>query len=516
MLSGVPAQADDELPDETVVTAEPTIDTDWGDVTRAESVAALDTSGDWTANRDDGSLYSISSGYGIQAAWSSDVTGKGVTVAVIDTGIAPVVGLDKNHKVVNGPDLSFDSQTAGTRYVDGYGHGTHMAAIIAGRDDHFDAKHPNPDHFGGIAPDAQLLNMKVGAGDGGADVSQVIAALDWVTEHRTDNGMNVRVVNLAYGTASLQPWQVDPLAHAVENAWRAGLVVVIAAGNEGLDATSLLMPAADPHVLAVGAVDNVGTATHADDVVAEFTNGGNSDRRPDVLAPGKSVVSLRVPGSYVDAQHPEGLVAGDRSNRFFRGSGTSQATAVTSGEVALLLQARPTLTPDQVKALLMSTADPLVQNPNPAMGAGVIDLAGALTASVPGAATLPPESTGTGSLEASRGGVHVVDPANGAVLSGEFDALGSPWDAAAWSAASRQGTAWSAGMWNGRVWTGSAWDKDDWLPAIWSGDSWSGIAWSSQPWSDATWEARSWHDQTWHARSWHEASWHARSWHSLP
>ena len=237
---------------------------------------------------------------------------------------------------------------------------------------------PNPDKFAGIAPDAQLLNMKVGAGDGGADVSQVIAALDWVTEHRTDHGMNVRVVNLAYGTASVQPWQVDPLAHAVENAWRAGLVVVIAAGNEGLDATSLLMPAVDPHVLAVGAVDNVGTATHADDVVAEFTNGGNSDRRPDVLAPGKSVVSLRVPGSYVDAQHPEGLVAGDTSNRFFRGSGTSQATAVTSGEVALLLQARPTLTPDQVKALLMSTADPLVQNPNPAMGAGVVDLAGAL------------------------------------------------------------------------------------------------------------------------------------------
>ena len=144
MLSGVPAQADEELPDETVVAAEPTIDTDWGDVTRADSLAALDTSGDWTANRDDGSLYSISSGYGIQAAWSSAVTGKGVTVAVIDTGIAPVAGLDKDHKVVNGPDLSFDGQTAGTRYVDGYGHGTHMAAIIAGRDDHFDAKHAEP------------------------------------------------------------------------------------------------------------------------------------------------------------------------------------------------------------------------------------------------------------------------------------------------------------------------------------------------------------------------------------
>ena len=201
-----------------------------------------------------------------------------------------------------------------------------------------------------MAPDAKLLNMKVGAADGGADVSQVIAALDWVVEHRKDHGMNVRVVNLAYGTESAQPWQVDPLARAVENAWNAGLVVVTAAGNDGLDAPSLLMPAVDPHVLAVGAVDNVGTPTTADDVVADFTSGGNETRRPDVLAPGKSVVSLRVPGSYVDDQHPEGLVTGDDSERFFRGSGTSQATAVVSGEVALLLSARPSLTPDQVKA----------------------------------------------------------------------------------------------------------------------------------------------------------------------
>ncbi len=256
------------------------IDTDWGDVTPADSIGALDASGTWAANRDDGSLYSITAGYGIQAAWLSAVTGKDVTVAVIDTGIAPVVGLDKDHKVVNGPDLSFDSQSAGTRYVDGYGHGTHMAAIIAGRDEKFDPKKPSADKFAGIAPDAQLLNMKVGAVDGGADVSQVIAALDWVTAHRKDHGMNVRVVNLAYGTASVQPWQVDPLAHAVENAWRAGLVVVAAAGNEGPEASSLLMPAVDPHVLAVGAVDNVGTATHADDVVADFTSAGNEQPSP--------------------------------------------------------------------------------------------------------------------------------------------------------------------------------------------------------------------------------------------
>ena len=490
-------------------------DTEWGDVTAADADALLDASGVWAANRDRGSLFSIAGASGIRAAWAKGITGKDVTVAVIDTGIAPVAGLSTPGKVMNGPDLSFESQRAGTRYVDGYGHGTHMAGIIAGRDDKFDPKNPNPTKFAGVAPDAQLLNVKVGAADGGADVSQVIAALDWVVAHRKDNGMNVRVVNLAYGTESVQPWQVDPLARAVENAWKAGLVVVTAAGNDGLDAPSLLMPAVDPHVLAVGAVDDAGTATPADDVVADFTNGGNETRRPDVLAPGKSVVSLRVPGSYVDTQHPEGLVTGDVSNRFFRGSGTSQATAVTSGEVALLLQARPGLSPDQVKALLMSTADPLSENPNPAMGAGVTDLVGALTAAVPSssaAATLP-ESTGTGSLEASRGGEHVLDLADGGVLAGEVDALGSPWDGPAWAAAEARGTAWVGGSWNGRVWTGKAWLKGgDFAAAAWTGDSWTGAPWSTHAWSDDTWEARAWRSSGWEARAWREDSWEVRAW----
>jgi serine protease AprX len=513
-----PAPAPKPVPAPKVPKGDAVSDSDWGDVSRADAASALDASGAWAADQDRGSLFSLTAGYGIQAAWSKGITGKGVTVAVIDTGIAPVDGLNRHHKVLNGPDLSFDSQAAGTRYVDGYGHGTHMAGIIAGRDAGFDPKHADATKFDGVAPDAQLLNMKVGAADGGADVSQVIAALDWVVAHRKDNGMNVRVVNLAYGTESVQSWQVDPLARAVENAWKAGIVVVTAAGNDGLAAPSLLMPAQDPRVLAVGAVDNAGTTNPADDVVADFTNGGSSTRRPDVLAPGKSVVSLRVPGSYVDTQHPEGLVDGDAADRFFRGSGTSQATAVTSGEVALLLQARPTLTPDQVKALLVTTANPLAQNPQPAMGAGVTDLVGALTSPAPPttAAAALPSSTGLGSLEASRGGEHVVDPSNGAVLSGEVDALGSPWNGATWAAASANGTAWSAGTWNGRVWTGKSWAKTDWSPAAWTGDSWSGLSWEAQPWSDATWEARSWRNDSWEARSWREASWLARSWRSLP
>jgi serine protease AprX len=503
------------------------LDGEWGDDDTHEDEQASQATGYWRADEDQGSLYWVAKHYGAHQAWTQDdpngrkVTGKGVTVAVVDTGVSPVPGLDTAGKVVNGPDLSFESQVEGTRYLDGYGHGTHMAAIIAGRDAEVrEGNEHDARLFVGVAPDAQILNMKVATADGGTDVSQVIAAIDWIVQHRRDNGMDVRVINLSYGTQSVQSYELDPLAHAVENAWRAGIVVVVAAGNDGLGQPSLTMPAVDPYVLAVGAVDHRGTPDPQDDVVAAFTNGGNDSRRPDLLAPGKSLVSLRVPGSAADAGHPEGLVTGDGNTRLFRGSGTSQAAAVVSGAAALLLQDRPELTPDQVKALLESTASPLQSDPHPAMGAGVLDVQRALAANTPDATAVRqswPVSTGLGSLEASRGGEHVVDPLNEAVLTGEVDALGTPWDARSWSTASAAGAAWSGGEWNARSWSGSDWSARSWSGAAWaarswSGQSWSGQDWQARSWSSGLWEARSWSDLDWSARSWSEAAWVARSW----
>jgi serine protease AprX len=489
---------------------------DWGDIDPADEAAALTRAGAWSAARDANSLYSLEAAQGIHAAWAADMTGHDVTVAVIDTGVAPVEGLDGKEKVVDGPDLSFDGQSGTTPYVDGFGHGTHLAGIIAGEDEHWDRKKPNPAQFAGVAPEAQILNVKVGSADGGADVSQVIAAVDWVTQHRETDGMHVKVLALAYGTASVQPWQVDPLAAAVENAWKAGIVVVTAAGNDGLDAPSLLMPAVDPHVIAVGALDPMGTSDPGDDVVADFTNGGSAARRPDVLAPGRSLVSLRVPGSYADTMSPEGRVEGDESGRFFRGSGTSQATAFVAGQVALLLDKRPKLTPAQVKALLVGTARPLPGG-NPAQGSGVVDIVAAATAAVPSASAVAGAagavwSTGSGSLEESRGGEHVVDPDTGVALTGEVDALGASWDAAGWYAASDAGSSWKKGVWNGRAWAGDKFEKKAWKLTSWSGDSWGGVPWSNRGQSEGQWEARSWRGNSWEARSWRADSWRARSW----
>ncbi len=371
-----------------------------------------------------------------------------------------------------------------------------------------------------MAPEAQLLNMKVATGDGGADVSQVIAAIDWVVEHRDDEGMHVRVINLSYGTTSEQGWQVDPLARAVENAWKHDILVVAAAGNEGLDAPSLLMPAADPHILAVGASDHRGSDGTADDVVADFTNGGSATRRSDVLAPGKSVVSLRVPGSYADAAHPEGRLVGDDAGRFFRGSGTSQAAAVVSGEAALLFSAQPKLTASQAKAVLMQTASPLAGT-NPAQGRGVTDIGAAVSlvkskVALPSSTPALPESTGLGSLEASRGGEHVVDPETGDPLTGEVDALGSPWRPLDWVTAQAKGSPWVKGVWNGKTWTGQKWDKKQLQAATWTGSSWSGVPWAAHTWPADQFQARSWRGNSWKARSWRGDSWKARSWRGNP
>ena len=492
------------------------VDSMWGDDTTKEGKQASRRRGSWDAAQDLGSMYSLTKSIGAQDAWAQGVTGKNVTVALIDTGIVGVPGLDKDDKVIDGPDLSFESQSAGTRYLDGFGHGTHLAGIIAGKDDGFDPKKPAGSLFAGVAPDAKLLNMKVATGDGGADVSQVIAAIDWVVEHRDDAGMHVRVINLSYGTSSEQGWQVDPLARAVENAWDHDILVVTAAGNDGLDAPSLLMPAIDPHVLAVGASDHRGTETTLDDRVADFTNGGSSARRPDLLAPGKSVVSLRDPGSFIDTAHPEGLLAGDDEGRFFRGSGTSQSAAVVSGEAALLFSAKPKLTADQAKAVLMQTATPLVAA-GPVQGRGVADV-GTAVATVKSGPVLPTlkqslrDSTGLGSLEASRGGEHVVDPETGTPLAGEVDALGSPWRPNTWVSAQAAGTAWVDGSWNGRIWSGTKWDKKQVRGVAWTGSSWSGVPWAAHDWSSDQFQARSWRGDNWKARSWRGDNWKARSW----
>lgn len=343
----------------------------WGDPTTDRVSKGLD--GAYRPDQDPGSLFAVTKAIGARDVWTQKdpvgraITGQGVTVALLDSGVAPVPGLDGPGKVVQGPDLSLENNSDALRNLDSFGHGTHLAGIIASADPTDRdprtgmPKGTTPSQQLGVAPDATLLELKLATANGSTDVSQVIAGLDWVSQHANDNGMNVRVVNLSFGTDSLQPYQLDPLAAAAEHAWSRGIVVVVSGGNEGPGAGRLTDPAIDPYVIAVGASDpNLRVDGWKSPTVALFSSGGSGDRHVDLLAPGKSITSLRDPGSFIDATHPEGLVSGDSTGRLFRGSGTSQAAAVVSGAVALLVQANPTITPDQVKAALVGTAKPVL------------------------------------------------------------------------------------------------------------------------------------------------------------
>jgi len=456
------------------------------------------------AAADLGSLANVTKMIGAQDLWDDGVTGRGVDVALVDTGVVPVTGLQGADKVVDGPDLSFESQAPTLGHLDTNGHGTHMAGIIAGRDTADDDDDDDSDddegggtaRFKGVAPDARLVSVKVGAASGATDVSQVIAAIDWVVAHRRDDGLNIRVLNLSFGTDGVQDYLLDPLTYAAEVAWRKGIVVVVAAGNRGPDANRLDNPAYDPRVLAVGATDPRATLSTDNDQVADFSSRGNPTRAADLVAPGKSLVGLRNPGSNVDLEHPLSVVA----DRFARGSGTSQAAAVTSGAVALLLQRRPALSPDQVKALLRSTAKPLDQADALGQGRGLLDIDKASSASVPSvlAATQPsPTATGLGSLEAARGSAHVLD--GDVALLGEQDIFGTPWDGRMWSQNSWTGTSWSGGSWNGRMWSGDAWTSDSFSGRMWSGRMWSGRMWSGRMWSGRMWSGRMWSGRMWSA-----------------
>jgi serine protease AprX len=303
--------------------------------------------------------------------------------------------------------------------------------------------------FTGVAPDSRVVNVKVATTDGSTTLGRLLAGIGWTIDHRSDDGRNIRVLNLSFGVRPEDSYAQDVLAYAAEQAWKAGIVVVVSAGNSGETTAGRDSPAFDPHVIAVGADDLNGTADVADDSVPDWSSRGErSGRGPDVVAPGRAIVSLRVPGSYLDVNHPGARV----SDTLFRGSGTSQAAGVVSGAAALLVAQRPGLTPLQVKRLLTSTADTLPGEGKSAQGAGRIDVAAAMAAKVPKGTDK--EKFSKAPRDADRGDQGGKKGANPAVGS--------------------NGAKWNGSLWNGSLWNGSLWNG-----SLWSGSLWSGSLWSS-------------------------------------
>lgn len=280
-------------------------------------------------------------------AWSYGWTGQGVTIAVIDSGV-------NEHQDLRGRVLyseSFLGPAAGDRY----GHGTHVAGLAAG-----DGK-LSKGRYQGVAPGAGIVSLQALDEDGAGTDSSAIAAIYRAIELKDVYG--VRVLNLSLGRPVYESYTSDPLCQAVEAAWKAGIVVVTAAGNDGRDNTfgeqgygTINSPGNDPLVITVGAMRTMGTAARGDDLVASYSSKGPTllDHvvKPDLVAPGNGVVSAIQGGAGLLRSHPQNVVDGS----YFRLSGTSMAAPVVAGAAALLLEQDPTLTPDQVKARLMKTA----------------------------------------------------------------------------------------------------------------------------------------------------------------
>src|SRR3954447_3560078 len=408
---------------------------------------------------------------GAPATWAKGADGTGVGVAVIDTGISPVP--DLAGRLIGGVDLSGGNDP----FNDEYGPGTFVAGIIAGNGA------GSQRAYTGVAPDANLISVKIAGADGAADITQVLAALQWTVSFRDTFG--IRVVNLSLGTDSTQLYQHSLLNYAVERAWDAGIVVVVSSSNLGPNPGTVTKPGDDPLVVTAGAIDDHGTAERPDDTIPGFSGVGptaDGFTKPDLVAPGRSLVSLRAPGSTIDAQFPDSRVGA----AYFKGSGTSFAAAATSGAAALLLDGNRSLTPDKVKSRLLATAAPAPPADTNVVARG--SLAVAAAASFVGSETrqaLVPRSLGDGTLDRDRG--HLIVSLNGhngpsldacatpgsnnAKVIGSLSAQGRDFDRAAFV-----GT-WSGSSWYGSSWYGSSWYGSSWYGSSWYGSSWYGSSW---------------------------------------
>lgn len=454
---------------------------------------------------------------GATTAWSQNALGQGVGVAVLDTGVSSMN--DFTGRLVHGPDLSGEGTT-----VDTFGHGTVMAGVIGGSG--ADSATNTGGAYTGVAPGATIVAVKTAGRNGVVDVSTILQGMHWVSAYQSQ--YNIRVLNLSWGVASTQAPALDPLNYAVERLWGQGIVVVVAAGNSGPNPGTITKPGDDPVVITVGAYNDKGNTDLYDDAVSSWSSRGPTASglaKPDVVASGRNIIATRSYGSYIETANPSALFPPS----YIRGNGTSQATAVTSGVVADLLSARPDLSPDQVKDVLLKTAAPIPFTDVFAQGHGRIQLGAALTATPSLLSTQLRPATGLGSIESSRAGADVVAVCNdvATAIQGEIDVRCDHWDPAAWTNAPWNGDAWTGTSWYGTSWYGTSWYgvswKDQaWADATWDGVSWKGGTWQSDSWqgttnwngdtATATWTGVSWKGASWSGVSWKDATWNANNW----
>ncbi|MET0492985.1 MAG: S8 family peptidase [Actinoplanes sp.] len=438
--------------------------------------------------------------------------GRGVTVAVVDTGIADVPDL--------AGQVSGRVNLTGTAAGDGYGHGTFMAGLIAA------TGKGSAGAYRGVAPGAKLVDVKVADADGRTDLTTVLRGLQWVSDHRD----RVQVVNLSLSSNSSLPYQIDPLTQALESLWYQGVTVVVPSGNDGPDTGSVTSPGNDPLLITAGGLDTAGTADRGDDEVGIWSGRGptwQGDAKPDLVAAGGHVVSLSSPGSVVDLGNPQARVG----TGYIRGSGTSMAAAVTSGVIAGALAVQPKLRPAAVKNLVTSTAYPSAGLGRASGGgAGGLDAVRVLADAPRWNAGKAQQQYETDTATVGRD-ARLWAAFSKALVDGDEDAAAKAWRkltpssrdwaARAWAQLDPAARAWAARAWADADWSARAWADGEWVARAWAARAWAARAWASddwaaRAWASDDWAARAWAADDWAARAWAADRWSARAWAWMP
>lgn len=287
------------------------------------------------------------------------VTGRGITVAVLDSGLwdhpALVHDTDGKNRVLARYDAINDSDKDGV--FDESGHGTHLTSVIA-HSGPTRARGQATGSFKGIAPDASIVAIKAFNNEGRGDLLDIVRGVQWVVDNRERYA--IRVLNLSFAARPKWPYYLDPINQAIMRAWATGITVIAAAGNEGPGDMTIGSPGNLPYIITVGATtDSWTTDTRADDYIPDFSSRGPTPEahiKPDIVAPGGHITGVTRPGSTLTTQHPDYALPGGELVM----TGSSQAAAVVSGLAALLLQLEPDLTPDDIKCKLLNTAEPAI------------------------------------------------------------------------------------------------------------------------------------------------------------
>ena len=420
-------------------------------------------------------------------AWSQGYTGKGIGVAVLDTGVqgdlVDFKGADGSSRVIANAVVNPEATNA----LDTFGHGTHIAGLVAGNGAQRATTDPLYSRYAGTAPDANVIAIKADDGHGRTTVLDVIDGIQFAVDKK--DALGIRILNLSLSSTIAESYKTDPLDAAVEAAWFSGIVVVAAAGNRGGASDAVhYAPANDPFVITIGGVDDKGTKAITDDQLATWSSRGTTQdgfAKPDVLAPGARLVSTIPAGSDYTSLCPSCLTDGE----YFRVGGTSMAAAVASGAIATILQKHPNWTPDQVKAAIVRRAR-AVENAVATDGV-VVDAQG------------NPAPIGTTATSEIVGAEIAVDKVLRAYETTAPPSANQGIAISTWLDPTTKGIDYSRTSWTRTSWTDAVESmRTSWTRTSWTRTSWTRTSWTASEANCVELERTSWTRTSWTRTSW--------------